>query len=232
MENKLRDQLVKDLSAYYNEIGVNPYDFHCPHMDRCKSKVELQRGMECHIGFKYGEKKKILVSSMDCGNGGGDNIAGRTDSVYKKHDNPHMRGTLHCVRQLLDLSSPEEAVDYMAMTNACKCCRKEGEGVDHLSPRYYRECQEYKIAEYDLLKPDVILFQGERSLSFVGCEQYLKPTPIDYLYTYDDGKIKCFGIECIHPSARGKHYNRRKQFYGEIFPLIANYIKKEWANGS
>ena len=98
MENNLlREQLVEELSAYYKKVGVNPYDFHCPHENNCPG--DLARGMECHIGLKYGLKKRILVSSMDSGAGGGDNIKGRTESVYRAHDNPHMRGTLNCVRQ-------------------------------------------------------------------------------------------------------------------------------------
>ena len=224
--NLFRDQLVRELTVYYNEVGVNHYSFHCPHKDKCPGE-NLSRGMECHIGRKYGMKKKILVSSLDSGGGGGDDIKGRTDSVYKKHDNLHMRGTLNCVKQLLDLSTSEEALDYMAMTNACKCCRPKPE-TKHLPWKYYEHCKEYKIAEYDYLKPDIILFQGKRNLSLRGCEQYLKPTPLDYLYIYDDGKIMCYGIECIHPSARGKHAQRRKFFYEQTFPKIVEYIKEQW----
>lgn len=223
--NFYRNQLVRELTAYYNEVGVNHDNFHCPHKDKCHDE-NLSRGMECFIGRKYGMKKKILVSSLDSGGGGGDDIKGRTDSVYKDHSNPHMRGTLNCVKLLLDLNTSEESLDYMTMTNACKCCYNKS--TNHLPRKYYEHCKEYKIAEYDYLKPDVILFQGKRNLSLRGCEQYLKPTPFDYLYIYDDGIIKCYGIECIHPSARGKHAQRRKFFYEQTFPKIVEYIKEQW----
>lgn len=223
--NLFRDQLVRELTAYYNEVGVNPYNFHCPHKDKCLGE-NLARGMECHIGRKYGMKKKILVSSLDSGGGGGDDIKGRTDSVYKKHDNLHMRGTLNCVKQLLDLSTSEEAIDYMAMTNACKCCKKDS--TNHLSWKYYEHCKEYKIAEYHFLKPNVILFQGKRDLSLRGCSGFLHNTEMENLFIYDDGKIKCYVVLCIHPSARGKHAKRRKIFYEQTFPKIAEYIKGQW----
>ena len=229
MENNLlREQLVEELSAYYKKVGVNPYDFHCPHENNCPG--DLARGMECHIGLKYGLNKRILVSSMDSGAGGGDNIKGRTESVYRAHDNPHMRGTLNCVRQLLDLSSSEESIDYMVMTNACKCCRKDS--TNHLTWKYYEYCKEYKIAEYDFFKPDVILFQGKRDLSLRGVEKYLKPTPLEYLYIYNDGVLRCYGIECIHPSARGKHANKVNYFYQQLYPQIVKYIREQWKKDS
>lgn len=227
--NHLREKLVEELSSYYSKVGVNPYDFHCPHCpNNCPG--DLARGMECHIGLKYGLKKKILVSSMDSGGGGSENIKGRTESVYKDHSNPHMRGTLDCVKLLLDLGSREEAIDYMAMTNACKCCKKES--TNHLPKKYYEHCKEYKIAEYHFLNPDVIIFQGERDLSLRGVEQYLKPTSLEHLYIYEDGIIKCYGIECIHPSARGKHAKRVKEFYERLFPRIVDYIKEQWEKES
>ena len=224
--NLFRNQLVRELTAYYNDVGVNPHSFHCPRKDKCPGN-NLARGMECHIGLKYGQKKKILVSSLDNGNGGSSDIKQRSENVKRTHnDTLHIRGTMKCVMQLLDIDSSDEAVDYMAMTNACKCCKFES--PNHLSWRYYEQCKEYKIAEYHYLQPDVILFQGKRDLSLRGCEQYLKPTPLDYLYIYDDGIIKCYGIECIHPSARGKYAQRRKFFYEQTFPKIVEYIKEQW----
>ena len=223
--NQLRDRLVKELSAYYDKVGVNPHHFHCPNKDKCPGE-NLARGMECHIGRKYGMKKKILVSSLDCGYSGHSTINERTKDVEHQHnDTIHIRTTLKCVMKLLELNSPDDAVDYMVLTNACKCCNGSSK---HLSWKYYEQCKEYKIAEYQFLKPDVILFQGKRDLSLRGCEKYLTPTDIDFLYIYDDGVIKCYGIECIHPSARGKHAQRRKWFYDERFPQIVDYIKEQW----
>ena len=97
-----------------------------------------------------------------------------------------------------------------------------------LSCNFYEQCKEYKIAEYHYLQPDVILFQGERDLSLRGCDQYLKKTPHEYLYNYDDGNLRCFAIECIHPSAIGKHAQRVKSFYEQLFPEIVEYIKEQW----
>ena len=82
--NQLREQLVQELTAYYNDVGVNPFNFHCPHKDKCPGN-DLARGMECHIGLKYGQKKKILVSSLDNGNGGSSDIKQRSENVHAHH---------------------------------------------------------------------------------------------------------------------------------------------------
>ena len=62
-------QLKKKLQEYYESRGIIPGEqFCCKNQDKCPG--ELSRGMQCHIGSRYGEKMRIVVASMDCGNGG------------------------------------------------------------------------------------------------------------------------------------------------------------------
>lgn len=233
--NETSQEMVNLLTNYYDSKGVYPERedskrFCCPNVSLCSGN--LARGMQCHVGYNYGDTLKVVVSSMDSGKGGADTIEKRTRHVYEKHDNPHMKGTLEAVSLLLD-KDPEDSINYMAMINACKCCRHDS--PDHMGIRFYRNCAIHKLNEYRILKPEIILFQGQEYFSLAGCRQYLHeiedahvdPTIKKFLKKYSDGEIECYGVICIHPSARGRSIYRRKEFYDEIFPRIAKYIKEK-----
>ena len=236
--NEYCTQIVELLKKYYDSVGIYPerennerYSFHCSNKEKC-SGDNLARGMQCHIGYNYGETLKVVVSALDCGNGGADIIERRTHNVLTSHNNPHMRGTLKAVSLIID-KTPEDSINYMAMINACKCCHKND--TSHMPKKYYERCAIHKLAEYEMLKPDVILFQGKKDLSLAGCENNIHDIEDsdldsdlkDYLKTYSDGKIECYAVICIHPSARGRSYAKKKIFYDEQFPRIAEYLKKK-----
>ena len=238
--NDVSNSFVKLLREYYDREGIYPERldeerFRCIRKDQCPDleDTKLARGMQCYVGYKYGETIKIVVSALDCGGGGADVIEDRTSDIIETHNNPHMRGTLRAVSLILGKPTDEESLYFFAMINACKCCNKDK--TDHLSTKYYENCSVHKLEEYRILKPDVILFQGKEDLSLAGCWQYL--SEIDdpeldsglkkYLRKYSDGIIDCFALICIHPSARGRSFVKRQKFYDDIFPRIAEYLRKK-----
>ena len=106
--NEYCTQIVELLKKYYDSVGIYPerennerYSFHCSNKEKC-SGDNLARGMQCHIGYNYGETLKVVVSALDCGNGGADIIERRTHNVLTSHNNPHMRGTLKAVSLIID----------------------------------------------------------------------------------------------------------------------------------
>ena len=233
--NDISRRIVKELEDYYNLKGIYPARldvsrFHCSNQDLCPG--DLARGMQCHVGYQYGDTIKVVVSAMDCGGGGADVIEDRTSDVIRKHGNPHMRGTLRAVSLILR-ETQDNSVDFIAMTNACKCCRLSG--TKHMDKKYYENCSIHKLEEYRILKPDIILFQGKEDLSLAGCKHYLSKIDDpeldldlkEYLKKYSDGIIDCFAVICIHPSARGRHIRKRNEFYNELFPRIADYLRKK-----
>jgi hypothetical protein len=238
--NEFSRNIVKSLRAYYDREGIFPNRikstlfFHCSRKDLCPDlkKDKLARGMQCHVGYNYGETIKIVVSALDCGYGGADEIEMRTLNVKNDHKSIHMRGTLKAVSFILG-KLPKKYVDYIAMINACKCCRKYKS--NHLPLKYYENCSVHKLEEYRILKPDIILFQGKKELSRAGCESCLskiEDPELDtdlkkYVNMYSDGVIECFAVTCIHPSARGRSFVKRQKFYDEIFPRIAEYLRKK-----
>lgn len=239
----LSQQLALELSDYYLSEGIVPNDsFACKYYQESKcpdlnNEPRLARGMQCHIGPRYGEKLKILVASLDCGYGGAMTIEERTADVVKKSNerlNPHMRGTYKALSYFLDDTDPKELVNYMVMTNTCKCCRWVSNQLDI---KYYLNCGCHTVEEIIRIKPDAILFQGKNAPAYcldnnlIHSIEELKS--LESLYSFSDTLkyfeyqgFRCYAIICIHPSARGRSANKRKHFYDEELPLIAQYIKE------
>ena len=232
--SNLSEQIIDSLSSYYDSEGIRPDNsFHCKHLEQCKG--DLARGMQCHIGSKYGEKIRILVASLDCGGGGADFIKTRRDNVVKATLDDdldrHMRGTYKALSYFYGIDDCRELVHYIAMTNTCKCCNKADSErpYDHLAPRYYRNCSEYSLAEIIRIKPQVILFQGK--LAPTGCWDYLSkidsienPEIRNCLRYFDYQDLHCYAILCIHPSARGRSMKKKVHFYNNVLPKVAEYI--------
>lgn len=227
----ISEQTKKELQAYYNSEGIVPGDgFACKNKDLCSGNYE--RGMQCHLGDKYGEKIRILVASLDCGNGGKGTIEERTGNVVsdanQKKRNPHMRGTFQALSYFLDDKEPSVLVHYMVMTNTCKCCLLGT--ADQMKYQYFWNCRNHTLAEISIIKPQVILFQGKNSV--VGCREMLSTIEgiedheiSESLRVFNYGDLKCYAVLCIHPSARGRQYERRAHFYDETLPKIADYIR-------
>ena len=175
---------------------------------------------------------RIVVASLDCGNGGADEIEERTgnvvESVEKNKLDLHMKGTYKALAYFYDEQDPGKLVHFMAMTNTCKCCQFDSS--KHMSVNYYWNCREYTVSEIHLLKPDVILFQGK--FAPIGCHEMLSVIEgIDdaevaqYLRLFRYQDVVCYAVICIHPSARGRTVRKRIQFYDVILPKVAEYIK-------
>lgn len=194
----------------------------------------MARGMQCHIGSKYGEKMKILVASLDCGYGGANIIEERTSDVVegsKKPLNPHMRGTYKALSLFLDETDPKELVNYMIMTNTCKCCYWDS--PNHLDIEYYMNCGYYAVEEVYRIQPDAVLFQGKNAPAYSLANHFLRPINDskqehlkEELMFFEYKDFKCYAVLCIHPSARGRSARKKIDFYDNKLPLIAEYIRE------
>lgn len=241
--NNLYEQIVQRLKEYYGTEGIVPGDhFSCKYYKDGHCPGDLARGMQCHVGSKYGDRMKILIASLDCGNGGANIIEGRTYDVVdsSKHPlNPHMRGTYKALSYFLDETDPEQLAHYMIMTNTCKCCYWDS--PNHLGIQYYLNCGAFSIEEIKIIKPEVILFQGKNATAYSLANSLLSPIEdlhIDdavdineYIRLFRTDGFKCYAVICIHPSARGRHARKRVEFYNEKLPVIAKYIKAHPLSG-
>ena len=232
----MRKELVVKLNEFYNTFGIVPDEsFNCPKMEECNKKgIKLAQGMQCHVGSKYGEKgvPKVMVVSLVCGDGGIETIVNRTNTIEglinKNKINPHMRGTIDCISDVLKFENKKDSLKYYVMTNSCKCSREVGQ-TDQLPEFFYEQCAEYKINEIDLVKPDIIYLQGRRALIGLKFENIegLSVQISEYLKYLVIGDKKYYAVQCIHPSARGRHAQRKKMFYNEIMPEINRLLTEK-----
>lgn len=218
------------LRSYYQEAGILPNErCKCAHLDKCAG--DFARGMQCHVGSKYGEKLRILVASMDCGYGGADVLEERIRKVVEKAQNgdldKHMQGTYQALELFYGEEDPKQLVNYMAMTNTCKCCEKNTSR--HMPWRFYWNCREHSLAEIIRIAPEVILFQGK--FAPTGCSEYFSaiegiadPEIKACLKYMDYQDLHCYAILCIHPSAYGRVMKKKLHFYNEVLPKIAEYV--------
>lgn len=225
MKNIKREEVVQKLKSYYNENGIVPTNFCCENLSKCPDNGEvLSRGMQCHVGSKFGEKHKVLVVSLDSGKGKDDTceLEKRTSSIEELgYFNPHMKGTLLCISDFYEIDKEsKEALKYYAMTNSCKCSRPASR--NKLSGNYYLNCTKHKLAEIEIINPDVIYFQGADALH--NCEfDYIEgindELKHDIRHLIFNGK-KYLSVICIHPSARGRNAKKKKDFYeNKIFEI-------------
>ncbi|MEN6619617.1 MAG: hypothetical protein ABFC28_09050 [Rikenellaceae bacterium] len=226
-----RDEIITKLKKLYEIEHIAPKkEFNCKKKDVCNViGNDLALGMQCHVGTKYGQgKHKLLVVSLDCGNGGADNIDDRTNDVEScKFSNPHMRGTGKIISDFYGIDRAE-ALKYFAMTNSCKCSRKDS--PNQLEYRFHFNCADYKQKEIEILDPDVIYFQGVNSRA--GFEGKFKEMNnirkelSEFIKQIDINGKNYPAIICIHPSARGRHSKVAKKFYDETIHEINKYIKE------
>lgn len=236
-----RSIIIKELEQYYNQEGIKRgAEFACKNKENCKeTKDGIARGMQCHIGSKYGngERMRVLVASMDCGYGGDSPMEERRQKL--ENDaltplNPHMRGTYSALKLFLGDDEPKDLVHYMAMTNTCKCCRETSS--KHMTYKYYWNCRDHTVEEILRIRPEVILFQGAFAPHIYST--MLSPVTEDpaykelKLFKYKD--FECYAVMCIHPSAcYGRNAKRWKEFYKgtegkeAILSKIADYIKNQ-----
>ncbi|MDF9831336.1 hypothetical protein [Parabacteroides sp. PF5-6] len=224
-----KEKFVAELAAFYESNGIIPYgEFSCKNQEKCGITLEKHApGMQCHVGSHYGENcPKVLVVALDCG-GGAQTIAARTETIEDVVNHPinlHMKGTLQTISTFLGMNAADSLKHY-AMTNACKCSWKDSTNQLHYS--FYQNCSALKLKEIEVLKPDIIFFQGKNALIDVafseveGVPTHLMP----YIKYANINGQQYLSVLCIHPSARFAHTQKRIEFYDRVIVEINNFIK-------
>lgn len=156
----------KALRRFYDRESIAVDQFNCPHTQSCRYAVggELWKGSEAHIGAKYGSPFRLVIVSMDRGKGS-ENIENRTreiESIDPNNANPHMRGTADILCEILNVSRDRSIWHHFAMTNSAKCCSRGG-GMTAAPRQLFDNCADFSIGEMEMLRPDVIVTQGERA---------------------------------------------------------------------
>lgn len=153
------------LHEYYLKQGIAVPDFHCKNEADCVKAVHgalLWHGSEAHVGAHYGEPFRLVIVSLDRGDGS-DDVWQRSaciEGLYPPGPNPHMRGTFATLAAVLPaVERTQDLWKHFAMTNAAKCCHKK-QGMQAVPQSLYDRCSEYTFGELAVLDPQLVITQG------------------------------------------------------------------------
>jgi hypothetical protein len=161
-----RNEIAAALSAYYaaQHIRVGK-DFACPHRATCENFSKprpLMKGMEAHVGHRYGEGRRLAVVSLD--SGASEDLEAQTAIIEpitpETAGNPHMEGTAKFARLLINPSNPpDKPMAFAAMLNSAKCAGADG-CMDTVKYEVHYQCRGYLLGELRILNPDLVWLQG------------------------------------------------------------------------
>lgn len=224
----MRQKYYDNLMHVYEKYGMDVKSFNCPNKKSLCKELDngrFARGMQCHLGYNYGKKTRVLVVSLDCGGGGSDNIQERTNNVLANHHNPHMLGTILILKRYYQSSNEEELLNYFAMTNSCKCCSKLSK--NQMKRKFFDACKTIKLEEILALDPQIIFFQGKSAS--VGCKfKEIDGIPTEFkgrLQILEIGEKKFISVKCYHPSYCNRLGRIGKENYLNLLNRIIDYLR-------
>jgi hypothetical protein len=250
--------LTACLHQYYELQGIAVNNFRCPHSGKCESAAAPElltgRGSEAHVGSQYGNPVRIVIVSLDRGEGAED-VWKRSASIeglpaHGKGLNPHMSGTLATLKAILGERGGPTLWSRFAMINAAKCCYGN---MDAVPDSLYRACSEFGLQELIRLKPQIVVTQGRNAKEPVRLRQYsisqrardiaerylsgcTKPELRDavewmierYIHQIDLGESKCLWLETPHPSDRAGRWH---PFRCVFLPVLGGVMQELLASG-
>ena len=173
--------LVKNIRNYYKKKRISPTNFKCAHKIECSKKCrKFEEAREPYIGPAYerGLYPRILFVSLDVPRPKGRKrlkpkertVAAQQDFAQgyipsnDRHKNRHWYQTHEMVLALLKPCGNTLGVDdvkpYFAHTNAVKCSAGNEKG-SQAHKRLFDNCREYIGGELKVLRPDILVTQGE-----------------------------------------------------------------------
>ena len=159
----------KKLGEFYSEanIGGSSHDvnksFSCQFKDSCHAGINglIQLGADAHVGSEYGNPYRIVVLSLDRGEGSA-NLSERRSEIEGKEDpNPHMKGTLETLQAVLNpgINSKDTSVyRQFALLNAAKCT--PAKSMNMAPAQFFEHCAPHILKELQILAPQLIITQG------------------------------------------------------------------------
>jgi len=129
---------------------------------------ELLKGADSYIGSKYGSPFNIVVVCLDPGKDSKSFEERRIQNEGSSPDNPHMRGTQKTLGALLanEEIGEEELFSHYAMVNSCKCFPNDGT-MNRAPDDFFVNCRKFINEEIRLLKPDILITQGNQAINAV-----------------------------------------------------------------
>jgi uracil-DNA glycosylase len=231
-----------DVAAFYKDNRISATDFHCHHVERCKSGcssfVEAREAM-IPDGYENGILPRILFVSLDPGKEG-ESLENRVLGTRCGCNFQELPKALHwyrthelafaMLRQFDPKLQIENAHDYFAHTNSAKCCMNNPKSA-MASKVLFDNCRGYIRGELIALQPDVVVTQGdfakvavEVSSSSIEIRGAMKAC--GHAVMHLNGRTILW-IHTYHPRAFGYFNRQRRHCYSAWAEVIKTFIETE-----
>ncbi len=241
--------MLEKLNEFYESHGISPVDFRCKKRQCCSANSpDFTEAKASFVGPLY-EKgtalPRLLFLSMDpgCSN---PNPQERTTEAVRKWTlecvvaelpkNQHWYLTHEMAVELLRQFEPELTVadtpQYFAHVNSAKCCQNKpgNKGAD---ATLFKNCRPFVPGELCILKPDVIVTQGNPAKEAICCSFHVRKHDVRKMEGahYETGLIELepngktsLWLHTYHPSYYKGFYPQR----AHCWPLYAKRVGRFW----
>ena len=242
--------MMDELDRYYKEQKIAAMSFGCRHRGLCDSgNGHFVKAKEAFVGSEYvkGTLPRVLFISLDAASVSEepndrtwpyirDQEENHFDHNY--HRNKHWRETHAFALEILKDIAQKRDIDltkvcrYFANVNSAKC-KDMNKGTHQGSARLFKNCKEYICNEVEILRPDIIVTQGDRAKeSIINCFNPHTEKYKDGAVRYDALDIrgkKVLKFTTIHPCEQsGRFYIQKDEVFPSYYKIANDFIIQSW----
>ena len=229
-----------DLYRYYEAQGILATHFTCPHHDECSKDSPCFTGPKAaYVGGRYeyahdARLPRLLFVSLDSGSAERNPtnrlpeavraqtialcLGPKTRHWYRTHE------LAACIFNTIlgTCMTPRQAQQYFAHTNSAKCCQnRPSRGLAHR--RLFTNCRPYLRGELKVLRPDVIVTQGDLAKIGVCAALDCPPVEIQGVNHVRIAGRTALWLPTYHPRAWGL-FNRQRRSWATLAESIAAFV--------
>lgn len=242
--------MLEGLQQYYDKVGISSLNFRCSHHKECKAGVEkFVEAKAALVGKGYQSHKlpRLLFISLDPGSS---SRFRKNRSVYGvreqyEQSNPlgggkhkHWYRTHEMACEILKASNANMTINsvmgWFAHTNSGKCCVNKPHRRK-ADKKLFTNCKEYISGEVQILKPDIIITQGEEArysiedipdLELKGFISTRKWRLSDYceLAAKSINGVPVLWIRTYHPNCWGRFNKHTRPRFGDYSQIAYEFI--------
>ncbi len=248
------DMLAR-LGEYYREARISAEGFDCPHAPKCKSVCNtFVPAQEAFIGSMYetGELSRLLFVSLDQATDSPEPSSRTLRAARDWEENecdpeklPKGRHWYETHKLAHDLLNPvaiqrkhgsinfRDIHKYFAHTNSAKC-KDAAQGTEQGRDVLFNNCREFLGREVELLRPDVIITQGDWARLAIERSPFevIRTVPHPEYSKYCYRLIRLNGkpvlkISTYHPANYGKFYPEKTEAYPWYCRVAYEFLTEE-----
>ena len=219
--------MIKKLTNYYKNNGILATHFTCIHKKDCSKGCKSFTGPKSAFvspGYIKGTLPRLLFLSLDSGSG--DKISKnrlplavrdqeKSRDVLSLAKHKHWYRTHELAWYFLKRFYPqlkiEKAKSYFAHANSAKCCMNKSQRRK-ADKKLFKNCQKYLKTELEILKPDILVTQGdEAKKAIIKLKKKSKKKYDDFASIIKLGDREIFWLHTYHPNNWGA-FNKHRKF--------------------